>query len=207
MENLKLWNNNQDVDIKFTKKVNVPGKQPFTSIDTYELIRMATKEFGEYGKGFGIKSMVWKEQEFGETVLLTLDALFFFDGGEFPIRNSLKQVYKTKSGYLMVDEDAPKKIMTNTIAKALSYLGFGASAYLGMFEDDNYINEMLSGAIVVIQPMDVQKLLKGISYYESDKNKVLSTFGITHLKDLPQAKLNECESFIKEIGTKKKEDA
>jgi len=205
MENLQLWNKVQDVEIKFTKQVRVAGKQPFTNIDTYELIRMATEQFGEYGKGFGIKSMEWSEKEVQDTTLLILDAVFFFEGGEFPYRNSLKSIYKTKSGYMFIDEDAPKKLITNTIAKCLSMIGFGASVYLGMFEDQDYINEMMSSQVTLIQPNDVNKLLKGINYYKVSKDEVLTHFTISHLKDLPQSELNEAEALIKKMGEKKDE--
>lgn len=56
--------------------------------------------------------------------------------------NSLKLMYKTSKGYDKVDEDAYKKIITNTIGKSLSYLGFGADVYMGKFEDAAYLNEI-----------------------------------------------------------------
>lgn len=202
MENLEIWNKNQDVDIKFTKQVRVTGKPNFTNLDSYKLLEMATEQFGEYGKGFGIKTMAWSEKEVDDTTLLILDAVFFFDGGEFPYRNSLKYIYKTKSGYMKIDEDAPKKLITNTVAKCLSMLGFGASVYLGMFEDDSYINEMINSQAILIQPNDVNKLLKGINYYKVSKEEVLKHFHITHLKDLPQNELNEAEALIKKLGEK-----
>jgi len=205
MENLQLWNKVQDVDIKFTKQVRVAGKQPFTNIDTYELIRMGTEQFGEYGKGFGIKSMEWSEKVVEDTTLLILDVVFFFEGGEFPYRNSLKSVYRTQKGYMMIDEDAPKKLITNTVAKCLSMIGFGASVFLGMFEDENYINEMMSSQVTLIHPNDVNKLLKGINYYKVNKDEVLKHFTISHLKDLPQSELHEAEALIKKMGEKKDE--
>ncbi len=205
MENLELWNSVQDVDLKFTKQVRVAGKQPFTNIDTYEILRMATKQFGSYGKGFGIKSMVWSEKELGDTTLMVLDAVFFYPDGEFPYRNSLKYIYKTKSGYLKVDEDANKKLITNTIGKCLSMIGFAASVYLGLFEDQEYMNEMMASQETMVSPMEVQKLMKGINYYKVDKDQVLKHFIITHLKDLPQSSMQEAEALIKKLGSDNKE--
>ncbi len=202
MENIELWNSVSDVNLKYTKRVNVPGKTAFTNIDSYELIRMATEKFGSYGKGFGIKSMAWSENQVEDTVLLVLDCLFFFPGGEFPYRTAIKSIYKAKAGYMVIDEDAPKKIITNTIAKCLSMIGFGANVYLGMFEDEAYINEMVHSQIQVIQPNDVNKLLKGINYYKVNKEEVLKHFGINHLKDLPMASINEAEALIKKLSEK-----
>jgi len=203
MTDIEIWNKNSDVNLKFTKKVNVPGKTPFTNIDTYELLRMATEQFGSYGKGFGIKEMSWSERQVEDTTLLVLDSVFFFPGGEFPYRTSLKSIYKAKAGYMVIDEDAPKKLITNTIAKCLSMIGFGASVYLGLWEDEIHMNELVHSQIVVVSQDEVNKLLQGISYYKIDKAVVLSHFGLSHLKDLPKASLEEAKAFIKEIGGKK----
>jgi len=147
-ENLTLWNEVRKVDPKFTKDVNAPGKQPFTNIDTYHLIETATKHFGAYGKGFGLKDLNIDEVHVGDSILLKLNGIFFYDAGElfntgeFPVFNAMKLMYKTSKGYDKVDEDAYKKIITNTIGKALSYLGFGADVYMGKFEDAAYVQEV-----------------------------------------------------------------
>lgn len=201
-ENLALWNKVYDVDPKMTKQVRVNGKQPFTNIDTYELIRMATEQFGEYGKGFGVKDLSWSYRTFDKTEITSLDVTFFYPDGEFPYRNELKSAYQTQKGYMMVDEDAPKKLITNTIAKCLSMLGFGASVYMGKFEDQEYMAELLASQVELIAPAEVGKLLKGIEYYKVDKETVLKNFSITHLKELPKSELSVCEAYIKKIGTK-----
>lgn len=146
MNGIELWKKVAKVDPKFTKEVNAPGKPKFTNIDTYYLIQEATAEFGSMGHGFGLKDTTIEEVHLGEEILLKLSGTFWFDGGEFPIYNALKLMYKTSKGYVKVDEDAYKKIMTNTIAKALSYIGFGADVYMGKFEDAAYVNELMEEA-------------------------------------------------------------
>lgn len=199
--NNTLWESVTKTDPKFTKKVSVAGKPAFTNIDTYYLIQEATKQFGAYGKGFGIKSMEWSNEAFGDTVIQTLDAVFFYDECEFPIRNSLKYVYMTKQQYLKVDEDCPKKLMTNTIAKALSYIGFGADIFLGKFEDANYVNEMMGTFEMISQEQRVE-LSNMIQNSQSDLAKFNESFSIENLAELPikdyqkakallQAKLNK----------------
>ena len=93
---------NRTTDIKFTKNVKVAGKPQFTNIDTYWLIEEATKVFGLFGKGWGFKSLDYSTLSIGDTMLLQLQAVFFFKGGEFPIANSTKMSYKTKAGYITV---------------------------------------------------------------------------------------------------------
>jgi len=199
-EDLKLWEAVQDVDLKFTKQVNVSGKPNFTNIDTYELIRMATEQFGSYGKGWGIKDMSWSSRTVGETTQDILDVIFFFPGGEFPYRNILTSIYKTKSGYLKIDDDSAKKLQTNTIAKCLSLIGFGSSIYRGQFEDAGYMAELYADQVELIPPQDVQKLIKGIGFYKVNKEDVLKQFNISHLKDIEKSELNKVEAFIKKLS-------
>ena len=141
-EHLTLWNEVRKVDPAFTKEVNAPGKPNFTNIDTYYLIQTATKHFGSYGKGFGLKELSIDEVHLGDTIIAKLHGTFFYPDGSFPVYNALKLVYKTKQGYDKIDEDVYKKIITNTIGKALSYLGFGADIYMGKFEDAAYVQEV-----------------------------------------------------------------
>ena len=141
-DNLKLWNDTKTIDPKYTKSVEASGKQPYTNIDAYHLIETATKHFGTYGAGFGFRDLSIDEVPLGDTVLLKLHGTFYYSGGEFPVFNALKLQYKTSKGYTKIDEDAYKKIITNTISKALSYLGFGADVYMGKFEDATYVQEI-----------------------------------------------------------------
>ena len=94
------------------------------------------------GKGFGLKELHMDEVHLGDAILVKLKAVFFYPAGEFPIYNAMKLLYKTQKGYERVDEDAYKKLITNTLSKALSYLGFGADVYMGKFEDAAYVQEV-----------------------------------------------------------------
>lgn len=49
-------------------------------------------------------------------------------------------VGKNKNGYF-TDEEAPKKSLTDAIGKALSMLGFSADVYLGLYDDNKYVND------------------------------------------------------------------
>jgi hypothetical protein len=41
-----------------------------------------------------------------------------------------------------VDEDAPKKAMTDALTKALSHLGFSADVFMGMFDNQKYVDKL-----------------------------------------------------------------
>jgi hypothetical protein len=211
-----IWEKNFDVNPRFTKKVSVAGKPSFTNIDTYYLLEVATKQFGAYGSGFGISKAEWSEREFKDgTILMIINAIFFYydDAGErqeFPIRNSLKYVYNTKQGYLKIDEDAPKKLMTNTISKALSYLGFGASIYMGMWEDFAYINEVSADFTMINndQRVEISKLIQDT---DTDLAKFNESFGIGKLTDLPISQYNKAiallNSKLNKMKKQKNEDS
>jgi recombination DNA repair RAD52 pathway protein len=47
-----------------------------------------------------------------------------------------------KSGRMEADEDAPKKAMTDALTKGLSHLGFSADVFLGLFDDNRYVQKM-----------------------------------------------------------------
>ena len=194
-KNLELWDKVSKTDPKFTKKVNVTGKPAFTNIDTYYLIEKATEQFGSYGKGFGISSMEWSDMTIGDTVLLSVDAVFFYPDGSFPIRNSMKLSYMTKQNYIKIDEDAPKKLMTNTIAKALSYIGFGVDIFLGKYEDANYVNEMM-GTFEMINGEQRNELSKLIQDTETDLKKFNDNYMIDNLSELPIKEFQKAKAML-----------
>ena len=53
-----------------------------------------------------------------------------------------KYIYKTKNGY-MIDEEAPKKSLTDAVKKCLSMLGFSGDIFMGQFEDREYMEELI----------------------------------------------------------------
>ncbi len=108
--------------------------------------KKATEVFGAQGDKWGVKvgTEVFSETVIGETILLNYDAVMFydFDGtkGEIPIHACEKLAYMTNGGkgYLKIDEEARKKVVTNAKTKGLSELGFNADVFMGMFDDYEY---------------------------------------------------------------------
>ena len=140
MSNLDLWERVKAPDIKYTKKVNMRGG--FTATSPQYLIKLATREFGSYGKGFGLSHSEFDYSLLEAYRVAIHNAKFFYcvDGEryEFVITNTVEMV--TKNGY--VDTDFAKKAETNTLCKALSKIGFAADIYMGMFEDQEYIHNL-----------------------------------------------------------------
>lgn len=134
------------------------GNKRLKTVQTYKLIEAATRIFGPYGSNWGLKDVETTEAAFSNgTTLLILKGSFFYDykgaelecSGSFPVHNSIKLAYmaydkKSEKSYLFVDEDAFKKIETNTIAKSLSRLGFAADVYNGNYDDADYQQTVLN---------------------------------------------------------------
>ena len=186
-------------DPKYCKKVKAFGKPAFTNIDTYYLIEEATKHFGFYGKGFGLKNIEYEYIDIGTTKVCVLHSIFFFPDGEFPITNSDKFVYTSSKGNEIIDTDIYKKLETNTLAKALSKIGFGVDVFLGKFEDNNYVSEAFQ-AYELCNPQQQQELRKMLGYYGVDASMINKHFIISTLSELPANKYNEALALIKSIG-------
>lgn len=75
---------------------------------------------------------VFMENDAGEKIHTGTGAVEHFGQTTF--------VGTNKRGYF-TDEEAPKKSLTDAIGKALSMLGFCADVYLGLFDDNKYVND------------------------------------------------------------------
>jgi len=127
-----------------------------TTINAIYQIGEATKIFGPYGLGFGIKEIKYENFEYEDEKnrkCLNLEghAVFFYihEGKEvtFNLSSSVSKIsytkdYKDKSGYQKVDGDCYKKLETDITTKALSKLGFSADIFKGMYDDIKYVEAL-----------------------------------------------------------------
>lgn len=140
--NLELWERFADIDPKFTKPIT--GK-PYkgTSPNPQYVIRCLTEMFGPVGQGFGWSVMADGFTPLGDEVLHWCRIHFWHgkDGSGFDAYGQTKALMKTKSG-LMLDEDAPKKSLTDAIVKAASQIGVGSNIFLGRWDDQKYVEQV-----------------------------------------------------------------
>jgi len=189
----------------FTKHVDSFGKPAFTNIDTYYVIQEATKEFGLFGKGFGLKETKWEKMHLEDgAIFLELHAVFFFKDGEFPISNCDRLYYKTKKGDWVFDSDLYKKLETNTIGKALSRIGFGSDIYMGKFEDQNYVNEAYGATEITTEQL--QQLTPMITKTKTDLVAFNKVYGISKLKELKQEDFQKALAQLKAKEAKMNQD-
>ncbi|SDQ68069.1 hypothetical protein SAMN05216487_3238 [Pseudomonas sp. UC 17F4] len=156
--NMRIWDQVDKTDTRFTKSAEVGG-QKITSLNGTAMIMKATEIFGPVGIGFGWSVMEERFDEGSEMVSgegdkrlvlgrelnHTIKIRFWFelDGkrGEIEQYGCTRYLYKSKYG-TTTDGEAPKKSLTDAIKKALSMLGFSADVFLGMFDDQNYVQQL-----------------------------------------------------------------
>lgn len=157
-QNMRIWSHVDKTDTRFTKKAKVNG-QDITSLSGTAMVMKATELFGPVGIGWGWKVVEERfddgheiftgegdkraciGREIGHTVKIAL--WFMQDGqrGEIEQYGCTRYQYKTSYG-MTTDGEAPKKSLTDAIKKALSMLGFSADVFLGLFDDQNYVQQL-----------------------------------------------------------------
>lgn len=153
-DRLKLWNQVEKTDIRYTKTGRLDGRG-VTSINPIYMVKQATIYLGRIGIDWGYEikeerfdrsTPVINEQgmELGCEIMHTIQLeLWYKDGddiGRLVHYGHTPYVRKTKYG-LSTDWDAPKKSLTDAIKKCLSMLGFNADIFMGEFEDIDYVNQ------------------------------------------------------------------
>jgi hypothetical protein len=139
-QNMVIWNAVEKTDPQYTKKVTFG--RGFTSIDPqYQIMRM-TELFGPVGQGWGYV-VDHSTLAAGAALLAVADVSIWImqpDGkGMYGPVRGLDYIVSEKG---KIDEDAPKKAMTDALTKALSHLGLGADVFLGKFDDNRYVAKM-----------------------------------------------------------------
>lgn len=130
--NMRIWDAVCTTDPGDTKHVNQRGG--FTAINAQSQVMSATRQFGPMGEGWGVN---WEREESPAELFLVKVTLWYH--GE----DGMSQVHQygcCKWGS-NVDDDAPKKAVTDGTTKCLSLLGFNADVFLGKGDDNKYVSE------------------------------------------------------------------
>jgi hypothetical protein len=143
MSNRALWDRVCVTDPLAVKAIT--GKQyKGNSPKPYWIVERLTDEFGPCGIGWGFQIVSERFERFSDTDTLHLAVVRFWyvmDGK----RGELEQVGQTKATYVssadkfIVDEDAPKKSVTDALVKCASYLGFAGDIFAGRWDDSKYV--------------------------------------------------------------------
>ncbi len=137
-ENMKLWDAVSKTDPAHTKTVNQRGG--FTAIGANYQIKMATEQFGPIGIGWGY---IAGEPIFSGTVIIVPVTMWHGERSNTfgPELGCEAMVSQGRDGKDRIDTDAPKKATTDALTKLLSRLGFNADVFLGLFDDNKYVQQ------------------------------------------------------------------
>ena len=132
-QNRFVWDNMKETDPRFTKRVN-KGFGEITTIDPQWQIMRMTEMFGPVGKGWNYKvNYNYTDQlVFAEVSVCT--SAFYYG----PICSVQKLFRKTGA----LDDEAPKKAMTDALTKAFSHLGLCSDIFMGKFDDSKYVQKL-----------------------------------------------------------------
>lgn len=204
--NLCLWNAVMATDPKYSRAFTRAGGFSGTAINATYQVQKATEQFGPIGLGWGYTVL---EERFQNGAFLGFDSqgsslgtevihivrieLWYRWKGETGKLQHFGQttfVGKTRNG-IFTDEEAPKKSLTDAISKCLSLLGFGADVFMGLYDDQKYVDalqghftEQHSGTALVTTASTGQK---GATQAVSDRYKTyMERIQAGELKGSPQ---------------------
>jgi len=144
-DNKALWKRVFTTDPKAVKPIT--GKQyQGNSPKPYWIVERLTDEFGPCGIGWGFVIVSERIERFSDTDSLHIAVVRFWyvigdKRGELEQIGQTKASYQSSSGKFVVDEDAPKKSVTDALVKCASYLGFAGDIFSGRWDDSKYVKE------------------------------------------------------------------
>ena len=189
MTNKALWDRVCITDPKAVKAIT--GKQyQGNSPRPYWIVERLTEEFGPCGLGWGFSIVNERMERLTESEILHVAVVRFWyvlddKRGEVEQIGQTKAVYAKRDGSLLVDEDAPKKSVTDALVKCASYIGFAGDIFAGRWDDSKYVESARR-------------------HYEADEPKKQNLSGIRHspLKnDEVPALPPEVQEYIKDLAT------
>lgn len=143
MNNMQLWNSVK-VTAPHAVKAIIGKQYKGNSPKPYWIIERATEMFGPCGIGWGVDVVNERFERFGSTESLHIALVrvwYMLDGkrGQIEQMGQTRSSYETKDGKFIVDEDAPKKSVTDGMVKCLSMLGFAGDIFSGQWDDSKYV--------------------------------------------------------------------
>lgn len=143
MDNKALWRRVCVTDPAAVKPItgkDYGGNSP----KPYWIVERLTDEFGPCGIGWGFSVVNERFERFSDTDTLHIACVrmwYVLNGkrGELEQIGQTKGSYVTSKGAFKVDEDAPKKSVTDALVKCASYLGFAGDIFSGRWDDSKYV--------------------------------------------------------------------
>ena len=138
--NRKFWDKLKTTDPRMTKPID-KGWGKLTTIDPQWQIMRMTETFGPIGWG-------WKHENkfvYTDKLVFAEVTIYWRDDDTKALTNSfgpissVQNLFKTNA---KLDDEAPKKAMTDAMTKAFSHLGLCADVFMGKFDSSKYVDEL-----------------------------------------------------------------
>lgn len=153
--NMALWDKLRTPNPKYLKQFTRGGGFKGTAINSQYTLRALTEAFGPVGLGWRVhiiseaveegapiivdKAVVGYEKV--HMMMVRLDYRMEDEWVEGPIQYGQTMLVGTNKYGPFTDEEAPKKSLTDAIGKCAAVLGVSADIYLGLWDDNKYVNQ------------------------------------------------------------------
>ena len=136
-KNMKIWETLSKTNPEYTKQAPSSYGKRITTIDPMYQIQMMTDLFGPVGLGWKYKV----DYKYIDGLVFAEVTIKYFtnEWHEYGPVCSVQNLSKSNS---KLDDEAPKKAMTDAMTKAFSHLGMSADVFLGKFDDSKYVEQM-----------------------------------------------------------------
>jgi hypothetical protein len=150
MDNMKIWDKLSKTDPKYTKSFKGKGGYSGTAINATYQAKQMTIQFGNYGIGWGLENVKYSTEKLSDDfhdnqLVFSADLFYYIDDkkGVIPIDSDLEiWVYSIKYKSWSKNNDMHKKVKTDAMTKGFSLLGLSADVFLGLYDDNKYLNEV-----------------------------------------------------------------
>jgi hypothetical protein len=134
------WDQLNETNPALTKEFNKFGKTLTTIDPQYQIMKM-TEIFGPVGKGwsYDCEYSISEKCVFAEVTIRWKSLATIANWFKYGPICSVQALFK-KNGSL--DDEAPKKAMTDALTKGFSHLGMSADVFMGKFDNDKYVQEL-----------------------------------------------------------------
>lgn len=139
---MEIWNKLEKTNPKHTKQARSDYGKMITTIDAMHQIKNMTEYFGPVGKGwsYAVNYHYTDKLVFAEVKIQYCLEGKWYEYGPVCSLSPIGHVRGSKKGQL--DDEAPKKAMTDALTKAFSHLGLNADVFLGKFDNNKYVQEI-----------------------------------------------------------------
>lgn len=148
MSNTALWDSLFNTDPAHVKEFKRAGGFSGTAIKPFWTVKRMTETFGPQGKGWGWDIHEERTFEASNGEVLWMSRLSVWYVWQNEKINTSQQWGQTvmlanRQSGVFLDEEAPKKSITDAFTKCASYIGLGGDVHLGLFNDSKYVDQRI----------------------------------------------------------------